>query len=167
MPYDAFISHASEDALFAFAVCRDLEANGMQCWIAIRDQRGDKPYAEQIVEAIDAAACIVVVLSRPAIASANVAREVQHAAETCTTIVVARRDQTALRGALAFFLRRIDHLEADAGALVSIFDRISERVSSIAHAAPLEEVVKPETFGKRPILGSSLAAFLAWISRRD
>ncbi len=45
-PHDIFISYSSKDKKIAFALCHFLEKNGLHCWIAPRNIRVGKDYAE-------------------------------------------------------------------------------------------------------------------------
>jgi hypothetical protein len=74
-----FISYASADAAIAEQACAALEAAGMPCWIAPRDVRPGDPYAAAIVEAINDCRLMVIVLSKNAIDSPHVLREVERA----------------------------------------------------------------------------------------
>ena len=48
-----FISHSSRDASIAVQICERLEKSGLNCFIAPRDIRPGKEYAEEIVKGID------------------------------------------------------------------------------------------------------------------
>src|ERR1700727_1893137 len=74
-----FISYASQDVALANKVCAALEAAGLPCWIAPRDVRPGEAYAAAIVEAINACRLLLLVLTRNAIDSRHVLREVERA----------------------------------------------------------------------------------------
>ncbi len=61
-----FISHSSRDAATAGQICDRLEKNGLNCFIAPRDIRPGKEYAEEIVNGIDNSAAMVLLMSRNA-----------------------------------------------------------------------------------------------------
>src|SRR5580698_1443497 len=63
MGHDVFLSYSSLDKLAADAVCHGLEAKGIRCWIAPRDQVAGQPYGEQITAAIETAQVMVLVFS--------------------------------------------------------------------------------------------------------
>src|SRR5277367_973708 len=74
-----FISYASADASVAQNVCAALEAAGILCWIAPRDVVPGTLYADGIVGALDESKVLVLLLSKDAVASAHVGRELERA----------------------------------------------------------------------------------------
>src|SRR5689334_3254922 len=73
---DLFISHSSMDVEWTRDLRRQLESAGYSCWMAPDDVQGPTPWAEQILEAIEACRVMIVVVSRHANASAHVSKEV-------------------------------------------------------------------------------------------
>lgn len=70
-----FISHSSRDAVIAGQICEQLEKNGAKCFIAPRDIRPGKEYAEEIINGIDQSAAMVLLMSQNANGSPHVLRE--------------------------------------------------------------------------------------------
>jgi len=64
---DFFISHAAEDAELALQIAARLERDGLTAWIYERDARPGVPFDEQISEAIDGCAGLVVIISWDAV----------------------------------------------------------------------------------------------------
>ena len=85
-----FISYASQDAAVADSIVESLEQHGLRCWLAPRDVRPGAEYAEAIVRAINEAEAVVLVLSKSAIASDHVGREVERAASKHKPIIAFR-----------------------------------------------------------------------------
>ena len=54
-----FLSHASDEAELAAALCELLESRGVSCWVAPRDVKPGRPYAEECVRGIEESAWIV------------------------------------------------------------------------------------------------------------
>jgi TIR domain len=75
----AFVSHSTKDREVAEWVCSELEAHGISVWIAPRDVRPGRNYAEEIIHAIEATRLTIVVLSDNANASVHVQHEVERA----------------------------------------------------------------------------------------
>ena len=72
-----FLSHASEDRSLVTEVLRALESAGLRCWVSFRDiADGEPSWAGAITDAIANSALMVVVVSKDAIASRQVLREV-------------------------------------------------------------------------------------------
>ena len=80
-------SFDSLDKLAADAVCHGLEAKGVRCWMAPRDQIAGKAYGQQITEAIRDAQVMVLVFSEHVNNSQAVLNEINLAAGANVTIV--------------------------------------------------------------------------------
>lgn len=104
MAKDVFISHASQDAAIASAVCRGLETRGLRCWIAPRDIRSGESWGASIVHALDDCPVLVLVLTAHANASRHVTREVERADGKRARIVTLRIEDLALNPTLEYFL---------------------------------------------------------------
>src|SRR6202011_526497 len=113
---DVFISYASQDAAVANAVVGTLERSGIKCWIAPRDVPAGAPYADGIIRAINGSKALVLVLSKNAVSSPHVGKEVERASSKRRPIVVLRTDATPLTPTLEYFLSESQWIEAGAGA---------------------------------------------------
>src|SRR5450432_3753788 len=78
-PARVFISYASADKAGAESICAALERGSVACWIAPRDVTPGMFYADAIVQAINTAQILVVVLSVNSVGSQHVLREVERA----------------------------------------------------------------------------------------
>ena len=133
-----FISYASADRSAADAVCAALERAGSPCWIAPRDVAPGAFYADSIVQGIDAAKVMVLVLSRDAAASPHVIREVERATSKRCAIATLRIDDSAMPPALEYFLNASHWLDAQAvgfaAALPSLIDAVNRLLADSAGA---------------------------------
>jgi len=127
-PRAVFISYASSDRSAADAVCVALERAGVPCWIAPRDVTPGAFYADSIVQGIDAAKIMVLVLSRDAAASPHVIREVERATSKRCAIATLRIDQTAMPAALEYFLNASHWLDAQATGVGAILPSLIDAV---------------------------------------
>ncbi|GAC1502710.1 MAG: hypothetical protein NVS1B6_09530 [Steroidobacteraceae bacterium] len=107
-----FISYASPDVAVADKLCNLLEAAGLACWVAPRDVRAGESYASAIVQAINACRMLVLVLSKSAIQSPHVIREVERASSKKRPILVVRLDAAELPPDLEYFLSANQWLDA-------------------------------------------------------
>jgi TolB-like protein len=123
-----FISYASHDEGVAGRICAALEAAGLPCWIAPRDVRAGEPYAAAIVEAINACRLVVLVLTRSAIESPHVLREVERASSKKRSILSIRLDAADLPPELEYFLSANHWLEASSGKIESVLPALIESV---------------------------------------
>ena len=123
-----FISYASHDEAVAARICSALEAAGFWCWIAPRDVRPGEPYAAAIVEAINACRMVVLVLTKSAIESPHVLREVERASSKKRSILSIRLDAANLPPELEYFLSANHWLEASSGTIESVLPALIESV---------------------------------------
>ncbi len=99
-----FISHSSRDAAIAGQICERLEKNGAKCFIAPRDIRPGKEYAEEIINGLDNSAAMILLMSQNANGSPHVLREVEHAVSSGTPILVYKIEEVALSRSMEYFL---------------------------------------------------------------
>lgn len=101
---EVFVSYATPDQQYAFAVCAAIEAGGPRCWIAPRNLRPSQEWAAQIVDAIAAADLMVLVLSKDANRSVQVRREVERAVHHHVDVLAVRLGKFKLSRSLEFFI---------------------------------------------------------------
>ena len=99
-----FLSHSSKDAAIAEQICEQLEKNGTQCFIAPRNIRPGKEYAEEIINGIDESSALVLLMSENANSSPHVLREVEHAVSGGTPILVYKIEDVVLSKSMEYFL---------------------------------------------------------------
>jgi TIR domain len=131
MPKDVFISHASQDAPAAAAVCRGLEARGLRCWIAPRDIRSGESWGASIVHALDECPVLVLVLTAHANASRQVPREVERADNKRARIVNFRLENVALNPTLEYFLSADHWFDATQGPLDGHLPALAQTVQAL------------------------------------
>jgi adenylate cyclase len=123
-----FISYASQDIAVAKEICAALEAADLPCWIAPRNVRAGESYAAAIVGAINSCRMLVLVLSKNAIASGHVLREVERASSKKRPVLSVRMDATELPPELEYFVSANHWLDATAGPLEQILPALVEAV---------------------------------------
>jgi TolB-like protein/Flp pilus assembly protein TadD len=114
---DVFISYATADKGAADSICAALERGGIVCWIAPRDVTPGVFYADAIVQAINSARILIVVLSVNSAGSQHVLREVERASAKRRPLVAFRLDTTPLPTGLEYFLSASHWLDASGGAI--------------------------------------------------
>jgi TolB-like protein len=130
-----FLSYASQDAAVAQALCAALEGAGQRCWIAPRDVRAGDAYAAAIVQAINSCRMLVLLLSRSAIDSPHVLREVERASSKKRPVLAVRLDTCELPPELEYFLSANQWLDASSGALDQVLPVLIESVRGQGRAA--------------------------------
>lgn len=99
-----FLSHSSTDAATAMEICELLEQNSIECFIAPRDIRSGREYAEEIVNGIDGSTAMVLLMSGAANTSPHVLREVERAVSKNIPILVYKLESVELSKSLEYFL---------------------------------------------------------------
>lgn len=104
MKTDVFISYATADRLFADIICSRLETENLKCWIAPRDMTPGQDWSRALVDAINSASVLVVVLSSQTSRSKHVPREVDQADRNGKVIIPICVEDCELSGQLAYYL---------------------------------------------------------------
>lgn len=99
-----FISHSSKDAETAANLCELLERHGSKCFIAPRDIRSGREYAEELLDGIDHSAAVILLMSEDANHSPHVLREVERAVSKSIPILVYKLEEVALTKSMEYFL---------------------------------------------------------------
>lgn len=99
-----FISYSSKDSDEALAACKALEEGGNACFIAPRDIQPGKEYAEEIVNGIDAAEAMILLLSENSNRSPHVLREVERAVSKGIPILICKLEEVELSKSMEYFL---------------------------------------------------------------
>jgi hypothetical protein len=79
MKHRVFISYAGAQKAYADSICDQLEAGGIRCWIAHRDISPGTDWVDRIPEAVEHAELVLALLSRDALVSGWVDRELNWA----------------------------------------------------------------------------------------
>jgi hypothetical protein len=167
--FSAFISYASDDREKAHEICRSLEARGLTCWIAPRDVRAGREYADEIVTGIEKSACLIVLLSRAANASAFVCREVERAVANHKPIFPVRLESVMPDGGLELFISGTHWLDASEGNWHDHIRRLTRDVADLtAGASPRPARPRGErrglhlAYGTAALAVAALGVFAMW-----
>jgi TolB-like protein/Flp pilus assembly protein TadD len=138
--HDVFVSYASQDAAVAQKACSALEAADFKCWIAPRDVVPGTLYADGIVGAIDESKILVLILSKDAVASAHVGKELERATSKRHPIIALRLDTAPLTRAFEYFLNESQWIEVGAGnsdaAIEKLVAAVGQHLSPGAATSP-------------------------------
>lgn len=99
-----FISHSSANAQVAEGICSKIEASGHKCFIAPRDIRQGYEYAAEIMNGIDSADAMILVLTKNAVDSPHVLREIERAVSKRVPIIVYKIEESELSKSMEYFL---------------------------------------------------------------
>jgi hypothetical protein len=97
-----FVSYASKDQAMADRIVRGLEAAGLLCWISSRDLKPGADYQASIVNALEAAEVVLLLISRAANESVEVPKEMSLAGYRRKSVIPVRLEDVQPTGALAY-----------------------------------------------------------------
>jgi hypothetical protein len=114
MAHDVFISYAHQDKAVADAICAYTEEKHIRCWIAPRDvlSGSNSNWAPSIVEAINTAKIVVMVLSSSANSSPFVPKEMERAASKGKPIIPFRIENVTPSAEMELFVSSQHWLDA-------------------------------------------------------
>lgn len=137
-----FICFSSKDEAVAREVVEFLEAEGLKCWISLRDVPAGQNYQENIVQAIEAAQGIVFLFSEHSSRSGETKKELSIGASVNTPVFPLRLAPIVPSGALRYELairQWVDFFPDRQKALARLAETIKKAVE--APAAANEEAV--------------------------
>src|SRR5947209_7320640 len=153
-----FISYAHEDRTKAEELAAEVEKAHIPCWIAPRDVPFGANYAEAILDAIDTADVVVILLSSHANSSIFVAKEIERAVTYRKHILPVRLENIEPARRLEFHLADVQWLDLWSGSsdqpenirrlIETIRARLQERAVPGPAPGPLRSVDLP---ARKPI----------------
>lgn len=114
-----FISHSSKDEKIAAELCEYLERHGKTCFIAPRNIRYGRDYAEEIIDGIDHSQALVLLLSNHSNQSAHVLREVERAVSKSIPIITYKLEDVELSKSMEYFLMTHQWMDAEKNGVFS------------------------------------------------
>jgi TIR domain len=133
MAHDAFISYSSKDKPVADAVCANLEANGIRCWIAPRDILPGQDWGEAIIDAINQSRVMILVFSSSANTSPQIKREVERSVSKGIPIIPFRIEDVPLSKSLEYFISTPHWLDAITQPMEKHLQYLSQTVGMLLH----------------------------------
>jgi TolB-like protein/Flp pilus assembly protein TadD len=134
--HDVFVSYASQDAAVANSIVENLEKHGCKCWIAPRDVKPGAQYADAIVRAINDAKAVMLVMSRSAVASSHVGKEIERASSKHKSIIAFRIDAAPLNHALEYFLSESQWIDVAKLGMTAALTKLAEAVGHVSALSP-------------------------------
>jgi tetratricopeptide (TPR) repeat protein len=130
-----FISYSTADQAAATAVCTQLEAEGLACWMAPRDVAVGAQWDQSLLDAIDQSSGLVLILSQTANDSPFVQSEVNRAFRQRKPIFTLRIENVAPSGSLDFYLARHHWMDAFNGPSPEIVAALGKAISGSSEPA--------------------------------
>ena len=162
--YDAFISHSSQDKKKAYKICESLEERGLKIWIAPRDIRPGRQYGEEITYGVRLSRCLVILLSKSANESVNVAAEAEEARKAGIPIFPVRIEGVQPSSKLSFYVSATQWIDAWSGSLLDHVDALASSLKNYhddAPVTPLKSLSNQRNFTQ--FLQRNVAAIIAAI----
>lgn len=145
-----FISHSSQDAQVALALCRELERASYSCWLAQRDILAGQAWAESIISAIEGSTAMLLVFSRHSHDSPQVLREVERAVAKRVPIIPVRIDGTVPSGAMEYYVNVAHWLDAPNGDVSPVAPKLLKAVGAILKKPAVAAQPKPKADNASP-----------------
>jgi hypothetical protein len=143
-----FISHSSADKRVADRLCNLLEAAGLECWIAPRDIRPSELWASEIVRGIGTVELFMLIASQRSLASLQVEREVEKAADLEKRLLTIRLDDSPMPDSFKYFLESrhwIDWRDGDWDVPIrAVFDALGRPPPDAVQRPALWELMNRE-----------------------
>jgi len=159
-----FVSYASKDQQAADRVVRGLEQCGLTCWICSRDIKPGADYQASIVQALQQAEVVLLLLSRAANESVEVPKEMSLAGSLRKTVIPARIENVSPAGALAYQATHTQYVDLFRGFDAKLQDLciyLGEKLAaSGAVAAQLQQVARARAL-RRWLTGGGLAVIVS------
>ncbi len=151
-----FICHSSDDSIFARQLSGQLESRGYRTWYYQRDALPGLSLLAQTDEAIRRSATCIILITRSAIESADLAREIQQAHRVgCALIPVlldlSQQEFESLQPVWQIILGPIAKIETERGSASELAERIDSAASTLGVAA--DRTVKPDVPDDQRVAG--------------
>jgi hypothetical protein len=144
MAHDVFISYSSKDKPIADAVCANIEAAGIRCWIAPRDIAPGEDWPTAITNAISKSRVMVLIFSSNSNASEDVGRELMLAANSKLVIIPFKIENIEPEPGKQYYLARTHWLDAVNPPTKEQIAILVRRVASILPATGAVPMIVPE-----------------------
>ena len=142
-PTDVFISYSREDQERVVPFAQKLRDAGVEVWIDRSGIDGAANWSQQIVEALDGAKAMLLMISPASVRSDNVAKEVTLISERKGHILPLHLERTTIPASLKYPLAGIQHIELFDGdpeehmqAILRSLSRLGVRISPPTVRAP-------------------------------
>ena len=150
-PAEVFVSYSRNDKDRVLDLSGKLRAAGVSLWLDTSGIDGATLWGEQIVNALESAKVLLLMLSESAVRSDNVAKEVMLVSERKGHILPVHLEPTPIPSSLKYQLAGIQHVEyfdpahADEGlrAILRALERVGVTVAPRQEVKPAAPAVRP------------------------
>ena len=152
--------------------CAALEQRGFVCWIAPRDVRAGREYADEIILGLERSAAVVLVLSESANTSVFVLREVERAVAKEINVIPVRIEEITPSPGLELFISGTHWLDAFDGDWDEHMNRLARDLGDDATPASVPATDRRSFVPQRSLrrvdvaaalfVGAALGGFALW-----
>ncbi len=150
MGEDVFVSYSRLDNDKVQALTGKLRAAGVRLWMDVRNIDGAAMWGEEIVNAVANSKVLLLLVSKTAVASQNVVKEVLLASERKGHILPVDLEPTEIPGSLKYALAGIQHIELFRGdpeeqmrSILRSLERLGVAVQAAPATAPTARIEEP------------------------
>ncbi|MGH8549341.1 MAG: TIR domain-containing protein [Methylococcales bacterium] len=136
MPHQVFISHSFSDQRAAQTICKYLEQNGIECWIAPRNITPGQNFGAAIIEAINRTDLLLVIFSSRLDESHHAVREIERAVSKGLNILPVLIENVSPTGSYEYLLCNLHWLNASRPPLESHLGSILDTVQILLNRSP-------------------------------
>lgn len=154
-----FFSYSSKDENYARKLVKDIEKQGLQCWISCRDIMPGEDYQTAIVRALGQSAAMFLLFSKNANASPEIGKEMALATARRIRVIPARMEDVTPTGAFEYQFATAQYIDLFRNyneALNRLCDVLRQQVG-----LPVEERKSSSSLNKKPLLFGGVATLLA------
>lgn len=126
--HDVFISYSHNDKPVADAICAQLEAKAMRCWIAPRDVLPGENFPDAIIRAIEESPVMVLVFSASSNNSQHVMRELTKAISKGVVIIPFRIERVPLSRSMEYLIGLPHWLDALSQPMEAHIEKLAQTI---------------------------------------
>lgn len=126
-----FICHSSKNHELAMKIVSTLESNGRKCWIAPRDIVGSDSWGRSIIEALESAKTVIVLVSNASQSSPQVLREVERSVHNRVPILPVLIEDLGITKEFEYFLSACHWLDVKQSSPEAVCDEVLFTVNRI------------------------------------
>lgn len=167
---DVFISYAQPDRETAFHIAEFLEQQGIVCWIAPRDVPPGKDYGAAIIDGIETAKALVLVLSEHSNESGFVQKEVERAVSKAKPLLPVRIREITPSGSMEFFVSSAQWVDAWQAPIEQHLIKLADAIGAITGVSDSGRDrtavprARPARSGRPLLIGAGLAVLAAIVA---
>ena len=126
-----FISHSTQDKKIADKIIEYLESEEFTCWVAPRDISPGMDWAESIIDGIDSASLMILIVSNWSNKSPQVRREVERAVSKGVTIIPLITEKIELSKWMQYYVSAHQWIDASSVPVKDVFHTLEDSIQAV------------------------------------